>query len=166
MSRKAVVFIIALAGMVSVCSCGIDEEITVRPGDDVIGLMTSASEEDVIVSSSETEASQTVTEVSVSETEPETMPVTVTETESTKAEEKGSSENKNENSGGNSSSENKPSDNSSGGSSAGSMIQETVIPADRAVILPKRKNRRKRNHLHQSLNLHRNRKENMNLLRW
>ena len=120
MSRKAVVFIIALAGMVSVCSCGIDEEITVRPGDDVIGLMTSVSDEAVIVSSSETEASQTVTEVSVSETEPETMPVTVTEAESTKAEENGSSENKNENSGGNSSSENKPSDNSSGGSSAGS----------------------------------------------
>ena len=46
------------------------------------------------------------------------------------------------------------------------MIPETVIPADRAIILPKRKNRRKRNHLHLSRNLHRNRKENMNLLRW
>jgi D-alanyl-D-alanine carboxypeptidase len=119
MSRKAVVFIIALAGVVTFCSCGPTDEISVRPGDDVIGLMTSASEEDVIVSSSETEASQTVTEVSVGETKPETMPVTVTEAESTKAEEKESSENKNENSGGNSSSENKPSDNSSGGSSSG-----------------------------------------------
>ena len=119
MSRKAVVFIIALAGM-AVCSCGIDEEITVRPGDDVIGLMTSVSDEAAIVSSSETEASQTVTEVSVSATEPETMPEIVTEAESTKAEDKGTSENKNENSGGNSSSENKPSENSSGGSSAGS----------------------------------------------
>ena len=54
MSRKAVVFIIALAGVVTFCSCGPTEEINVRPGDDVIGLMTSAGDEAVTVASSET----------------------------------------------------------------------------------------------------------------
>ncbi len=119
MSRKTVVFIIALAGMVTFCSCGPTEEINVRPGDDVIGLMTSAAEEAVTVSSSETEAGQSVTEVSFTVTEPETSPVTVTEAETSKAPEKGASDSKNENSSGNSSSENRPSDNSTGGSSSG-----------------------------------------------
>ena len=119
MSRKAVVFIIALAGVVTFCSCGPTEEINVRPGDDVIGLMTSAGDEAQIVTSSETEEVKGVTEVSVSMTEPDTMPVTVTEAETSEAEKKGSSDNKNESGSGNSSSENKPSDNSSGGSSSG-----------------------------------------------
>ena len=120
MSRKAVVFIIALAGVVTFCSCGSTDEISVRPGDDVIGLMTSAGDEAQIVTSSETEEVTGVTEVSVSMTEPETSPVTVTEAETSKAPEKGASDNKNESGSGNSSSENKPSDNSSGGSSSGS----------------------------------------------
>lgn len=120
MSRKAVVFIIALASTLTVCSCGPTEEISVRPGDDVIGYMTSASDEALVVSSAETSETEAVTEVSVTVTEPETMPVTTSETEITKADDKGSSGAKKENDGGNSSSANNPSDNSSGGSSSGS----------------------------------------------
>ncbi|WP_049962841.1 M15 family metallopeptidase [Ruminococcus sp. HUN007] len=117
MSRKAVVFIIALAGMVTFCSCGPTDEISVRPGDDVIWPVTSAVDEVLTEAFSETEDVQAVTEVSVSVTEPETAPVT--EAETSEAEKKGSSDNKNESGSGNSSSENKPSDNSSGDSSSG-----------------------------------------------